>query len=365
MTKKTTITAIKVRVKPAQPSFICPYCQSPLMVDAKTWRCDGSQNDKNIAHPFDVAREGYVNLLPVNSKKSKDPGDSAESIDARHRFLSQGYYQRLQQLVASLVQQTVAPPTDPIHSSHNIINNINISNSSERFWQQRKTWLDMGCGEGYYTDAVARALKNHSGQPVHDLIAVDISKPAVIQTSQLFKQRQQLWQQVQAAQDRGFAAMQAGIMVALISQRPASLYPIVASGASLPLADNSIGGISSIFSPILPVEFARVLKKDGRLIIAKPDTGHLQSVRDALFDEVRPHDSDKFLEQLAPYFELTNTHQVQGDLSLNAESLADLLTMTPYSYRAKLDKRKALLALAATDEVKTQARFVVYELVKV
>ena len=86
-----------------QPQFVCPYCQSPLIVGAKTWLCDGSLNDKKTKHPFDVARQGYVNLLPVQNKKSKEPGDSAQSIEARHRFLSQGFYQPLQQLIAKLI----------------------------------------------------------------------------------------------------------------------------------------------------------------------------------------------------------------------------------------------------------------------
>ena len=67
--------------------FICPLCQSPLTIADKTWQCDGSHianNPKQTQHSFDVARQGYVNLLPVQQKKSKDPGDSQASIDARH-----------------------------------------------------------------------------------------------------------------------------------------------------------------------------------------------------------------------------------------------------------------------------------------
>ena len=31
-------------------------------------------------HSFDVAREGYVNLLPVQHKNSREPGDAEESL---------------------------------------------------------------------------------------------------------------------------------------------------------------------------------------------------------------------------------------------------------------------------------------------
>ncbi|WP_313596569.1 putative RNA methyltransferase [Psychrobacter sanguinis] len=310
-----------------QPQFVCPYCQSPLIVGAKTWLCDGSLNNKETKHPFDVARQGYVNLLPVQNKKSKDPGDSAQSIEARHRFLSQGFYQPLQQLIAKLISAMSKASTQ--------------SNT--------QTWLDVGCGEGYYTGAIAEALATtETNNPC--LIALDISKPAVATTARVAKQDQQLWYQLKA--DKSTA-------------KNTTIYPMVASASHLPLIDRSIDGISTIFSPILPEEFARVLKSEGRLIIAKPDAGHLQSMREALFDEVRPHDSDKFLDELAPYFNQVETHQVTADLQLSAEALADLMTMTPYSYRARAEKREALLASTRQQDFQTQARFLVYELVRI
>lgn len=311
-----------------QPQFLCPYCQSPLLINAKTWLCDGSQNEKGTRHPFDVARQGYVNLLPVQNKKSKDPGDSQQSIDARHRFLNQGFYQPLQQLIASLVMPSLEASAPPVQAN-------------------AKTWLDVGCGEGYYTGAIAEALaatpNNHAC-----LVALDISKPAVATTARVAKQHSGLWYQVEA--DRLSAT---------------AMYPMVASASHLPLADASLDAISTIFSPILPEEFARVLTLGGRLIIAKPDAGHLQSMREALFDEVRPHDSDKFLEELLPYFKEVATHTVAADLILDAQALADLLTMTPYSYRARAGRREALLASTERQPFETTARFVVYELVKI
>lgn len=313
------------------PKLLCPYCQSPLLPDAKTWLCDGSLNAKGTRHPFDVARQGYVNLLPVQNKKSKAPGDSQESIDARHRFLNQGFYQPLQQLIARLVNQ------DSEHLAEVVQSKLNT-----------QTWLDVGCGEGYYTGAIAEAL-SANGSKHSFLIALDISKPAVATTARAAKQNQQLWYQVK--EDKS-------------DTKTTAIYPMVASASHLPLVDNSLDAISTIFSPILPEEFARVLKSGGRLLIAKPDSGHLQSMREALFDEVRPHDSDKFLEELAPYFKEVATHKVSADLVLDRQSLADLLTMTPYSYRARAEKREALLASAEHQPFETTARFVVYDLVK-
>lgn len=117
--------------------FICPLCQLPLGEHERSLRCDNNHN-------FDYAKEGYINLLPVQQKKSLHPGDDQNMVQARRDFLQQGFYQFLQ---AHLVQlsQTLQPATI----------------------------VDLGCGEGYYTAALQTAL------PDANVYGIDISKPAV------------------------------------------------------------------------------------------------------------------------------------------------------------------------------------------
>ncbi len=291
-----------------------------------TWRCDGSLYPKQTAHPFDVARQGYVNLLPVQQKKSKAPGDSQASIEARKRFLNAGHYEPLKTLIAQQMQQLLVKETvdgqvyDPVN------------------------WLDIGCGEGYYTQAMAQL----GSGIIDNLIAADISKPALVELSKVSKAAERLWYQ----HDKD------------TSTKTTAIYPLVTSAAHLPLRSHSVTGISSIFSPILPKAFAEVLTDNGYLIIAKPDAGHLASMREALFDDVREHDSDKFLQELSPYFTLIDTCLVSTEITLSASDLADLMTMTPYAYRAKSDKRQALLASVEKDAFNTEAKFVVYILQK-
>ena len=308
--------------------FICPLCQSPLQPAADTWRCDGSLHPKQTQHPFDVARQGYVNLLPVQQKKSKAPGDSQASIEARKRFLNAGHYQPLQALICHKMTELLAK------------NELAFEQVAEQT-NKPVNWLDIGCGEGYYTQAMAQ-----TGMDV--LIAADISKPAVVELAKASKALGRLWYQ----KDKDSAT------------KATAIYPMVTSAAHLPLRAHSINGISSIFSPILPEAFNQVLSAEGYLIIAKPDMGHLVTVREALFDDVREHDSDKFLQELAPYFELLEMHHVSTKLSLSAEDLADLLTMTPYAYRARSEKKQALLASVVTEKFVTEAKFIVYVMQK-
>lgn len=331
--------------------FVCPLCQSPLMPERQTWRCDGSLNSKKnsnnetVCHPFDVARQGYVNLLPVQQKKSKAPGDSQDSVLARQRFLATGSYQKLQQTLCEQAQQLVAESVQAADAKNKACDGL--------------VWLDVGCGEGYYTHAIAETLRQ--SMPAREdavgarLIAIDISKPAVSEYAKLAKQAGQLYWQ-SAEQRQGKAGGDANDSAAGGQVR---VYPVVASAAQLPLAESSVDVISSVFSPILPDAFERVLKAGGYVVIAKPDVGHLRTLREGLFEQVQAHDSEKFVAKLAG-FELVTEHRVCQSLSLAASELADLLTMTPYSYRAKRERREALLEQAQEAPFQTTAQFVVY-----
>lgn len=120
--------------------FSCPLCGCPLFREEGRYHC--SQN-----HSFDVAREGYVNLLPVNRRHSKDPGDDREMVAARTRFLDGGWYAPLRDRLCTLLREV--SPNSP-------------------------TLLDAGCGEGYYTAALSREAAALGGRSA----GVDLSKTA-------------------------------------------------------------------------------------------------------------------------------------------------------------------------------------------
>lgn len=115
----------------------CPICKEPLVKQERSCRCVNN-------HCFDIAKQGYVNLLPVQQKHSAAPGDSREQVVARRAFLSRGFYQPI---ADALVQAA--------------LNN-----------EAKGPILDIGCGEGYYSARLAEAM--HC-----DLIGIDISKEAV------------------------------------------------------------------------------------------------------------------------------------------------------------------------------------------
>ena len=118
-------------------TLICPVCGKALLGDGRVWRCPAG-------HSFDVARQGYVNLLPVQQKHSADPGDTRAQVLSRRAFLEGGFYAPIAQALCDVAK------TLPISGEV----------------------LDVGCGEGYYSVRVAQAL-------VQPLTGLDISREAV------------------------------------------------------------------------------------------------------------------------------------------------------------------------------------------
>ena len=255
--------------------LMCPICREALHLDGKTWQCAHR-------HSYDQAKQGYVNLHVVQHKHSKSPGDTPEAVAARRRFLQTGAYQPLQQAVSELLQSISA-----------------------------KTVLDIGCGEGYYTQAMANV--------VPQVVAVDIAKSAV-QTAAKQAQQSNEHNKVQ------------------------NITWVVGTGAVLPVLDQSMEVCTSLFSPLPKAEMLRVLKKQGYLIIVTPAPQHLFAMREALFDEVKAHEPDKFVTQMSPEFSLISKQIITTDLDLDQQQLKDLIAMTPYAWKAKADKRQALEA---------------------
>lgn len=160
--------------------------------------------------------------------------------------------------------------------------------------------LDIGCGEGYYTSAMQAE--------VMQCVAVDIAKNAV----------------------------------QIAAKLNSKVTWVVATGAVLPVLDECIDVCSSLFSPIPEAEILRVLKPKGYLLVVTPATDHLYAMREALFDQVSPHQPEKFIAQLQDNFDLVEQQVIDADLHLNQQQLGQLIAMTPYAYKAKAERREAL-----------------------
>lgn len=267
-------------------ALACPLDGGRLHHNGASWRCAGG-------HSFDVASQGYIHLLPVQQKRSLDPGDSKEMVAARRRFLDGGHYQPI---AAAVSAATLADL--PAHAP--------------------AACLDAGCGEGYYLRALAAAAGG-SGQSLA-LLGLDISKWAVL---------------AGAKQDK----------------RPTW---VVGSNANLPVLSGTLDRVLCMFGFPVYAEFARVLKADGVLLQVDTGPDHLRELREIIYPTLKP---ERPPDARAPDgFRCLGSETVRYSLALHGtEQIADLLAMTPHLYRANAEGRAraaALTTIALTVDVR-------------
>ena len=250
-------------------ALICPCCGGGLVREGGSVRCPAR-------HAFDLSAKGTLNLSRAAGSRH---GDDAEMIAARRRFLSLGYY---------------APLSDA------------LSDEVKKRLPDGGILLDAGCGEGYYTAAVAKCL------PSLRLIALDLSPEAV-----------------KACAGRDEA-------------REGRIFPLVAGVYRLPLSDGSVDGVISAFSPYAAEEFLRVIKPGGFLFRAIPDRRHLFSLKEILYDEPYENEVADFETE---GFDFLGAREVKTVFTLKTPAeIADLFHMTPYSYRTPPQGKERLAA---------------------
>ena len=200
--------------------FVCPLCGGALERQGGSYLCPAG-------HCYDISREGYTYLLPVNQRHSKAPGDDKAMTAARHAFLEKGYYAPLREKLCQLaVELTGDAPAV----------------------------LDNGCGEGYYTAGIYQALCAAGKAP--RMAGIDISKP----------------------------------ILRLAARREKSIDFAVASSYRLPVADSSIDLLVNCFSPLAIEEFRRVLRPGGCFVYVVPGAMHLWEMKQVLYEHPYPNE---------------------------------------------------------------------------
>jgi len=254
-------------------NYLCPICARPLSAQDKSLACEQR-------HQFDLAKEGYVNLLPVQNKKSKNPGDNKEMMQARREFLDQGFYQSLSDKVNSIAQQALTAVNAP-----------NI--------------LDLGCGEGYYTHRLAQAIATLSNTDATPQIAgLDISKSAIRYAAKRYK----------------------------------TISFCVASAYSTPFADASQDLVTRIYAPSQDAELARIIKTGGYLLTVTPAAEHLFELKQKIYQTPEKHDMK--IEDITG-FELIEQQRLTDLITLaQAKDSKNLLEMTPLAWKMS-DEQKA------------------------
>lgn len=271
-------------------ALACPLDGLPLYSNGASWRCESG-------HSFDIASQGYTHLLPVQHKRSRDPGDSKEMVAARRRFLTAGFYQP----IAAAVSRAALADLPAAAAG---------------------SCLDAGSGEGYYLRELAAAVPDSQ---TLEILGLDISKWAVLAA---------------AKQDK----------------RPTW---VVGTNARLPVQSGTLDRVLCLFGFPVYSEFARVLKPGGRLVQVDAGPDHLRELREIIYPSLKPERTAEMATPAG--FRRLTADTLRFSIALtSAEQIADLLAMTPHLFRASAEGRAAAAALT-TLSLSVEVRLTVFE----
>ena len=245
-------------------NLICPICGLELNSGDRRFVC--AQN-----HSFDVARQGYVNLLTVQQKHSLNPGDTREQVLSRREFLEAGYYAPIAQALIAAAQE------------------LEISGEI----------LDVGCGEGYYSAQLADALNA-------PLTGLDISKEAVRCAAAKYKGKR--W--------------------------------LCATAAHIPVAEESVSLLTSLFALTLPEEFHRVLRPGGYYFQVLAEEDHLLGLKSIIYDQLNFKEKNTVPD--LPGFVRVKTVPIRFPFTVEGDQVRNLFSMTPHVFRIGKDGAERL-----------------------
>jgi 23S rRNA (guanine745-N1)-methyltransferase len=235
-------------------------------------------------HCFDLARSGYCNLLQPQDRRSRRPGDSAAAVAARRRLFDNGHGDWLAPHLLAAFDALRLPAGAAV--------------------------LDVGCGEGFYLGALARAREVEA----HGL---DISAPAVDLAARRY---------------------------------PQAAWVVANADRFLPYAAGSFGLAMSLTSRLNPPELHRVLASPSAgdvpayLLVGVPGADDLVELRAAVLGEGRLRDRlQAAIALLAPDFELVRQITARAHLHLDSADLRDLLAATYRAGRERERRRAAEL----------------------
>lgn len=164
--------------------------------------------------------------------------------------------------------------------------------------------LDVGCGDGYHLDAFRRGGEGEAH-------GVDISTPAIESAARRYRQCH---------------------------------FVVANADRFLPYADGSFGTLTSITSRLNPAELRRVLRPDGRLVVAVAGPDDLIELREAILGEGKAIDRvPRVLRELSGRFELKQQERVKQVVPLDNEAIRDVMTSSYRGLRKSQQERLASL----------------------
>lgn len=246
--------------------FACPLCSSSMkMTGSGSLIC-------LKRHCFDIAKRGYVNLLPRAHKTKYDKS----MFEAREKINESGLFEPLIVRICEIIGNRLSWNGEPLKL------------------------LDAGCGEGSHLINIQKRLAERAKRPLG--VGIDISKDGIQLAARRASKENAIW--------------------------------CVADLANCPFAAQQFNYILNILSPSNYSEFRRMLAEDGWMLKVIPGSGHLAELRGKFYSRTAKdsYSNDSILELFKRNFELVETERVQYGLVVERADIEHLIRMTPLSW---------------------------------
>jgi 23S rRNA (guanine745-N1)-methyltransferase len=251
----------------------CPHCGAPLTPRGNSMACANG-------HAFDVARQGYVSLLPGDVHLGS--ADTAEMVGAREAFLDAGHFAPLADALADEAERALAGG--------------GASGAAGCI-------LDLGAGPGWYLARLVDRFPERVG------LALDLSKHALRRAAR--------------AHPRIGA-------VACDTWR------------GLPVRDAVAALVLSVFAPRNGSEIARVLQPGGALVVVTPTGRHLAELVSAFgLLTVDERKEERLAAELGADLDLERRTELEWPLALAPADVANAVAMGPSAHHVPAGGRRA------------------------
>ncbi|WP_433022431.1 putative RNA methyltransferase [Kribbella sp. CA-294648] len=274
----------------------CPVCGDALSLTARTAVCPRR-------HAFDLAKQGYLNLLP--SASTGIEGDSADMIEAREAFLSAGHYTPIRDALIAASTKALAHKRGEFG-----VRRVGEGSGGEGSAVEGGLVVEVGAGTGYYLAGVVGAASGQWG------LALDVSRYAARRAARVDPER---------------------------------IGAVVCDAwRELPVQDQAAALVLNVFAPRNAQEMARILAPGGSLLVVTPNQTHLTELVEVLgLVRVDQEKEQRLTASLAGSFVRTGSEVVEVAMRLDHAAVERLVAMTPsarHTAKAELTERIAVLA---------------------
>lgn len=241
--------------------LICPLCQSGISVEGLKLVCNNN-------HSYDIAKQGYVNLLNQKNitKYNQDLFTARNDV-----IMNSSFFDQLHKKLTEMIKK------------YNFFNSLSI--------------LDAGSGEGSHLIKLHKKILRAENL-VETLVGIDISKEGILTAAK-------------HSQDQSW---------------------FVADLANIPFKAQTFDILLNILSPANYEEFNRVLKPESRIIKVVPQVNYLKEIRESAQNQNNDYSNEKIVKLFSQHFHGIIKERLEYEIVLEKRQIESLLHMTPLAW---------------------------------